>query len=88
MKITMNETRQAILKVLAESDKALTLAEISERVGKKVSSGTTNPLVTENYLKAEDVEITYNKVRVDNGAVIGQGHCTVKAYTLGETKAE
>lgn len=88
MKVVMNDLRKAILKVLESADKPLTLAEISEKVGAKVSSGTTNPLVTENYMVATDLEIEYDKVRKDTGAVIGVGHTKVKAYTLGTTKAE
>ena len=88
MKVVMNDLRKAVLAALAASNKALTLAEISEAVGQKVSSGSTNPMVAAGYIAAEDIEIEYNKVRVDNGAVIGKGHVTVKAYTLGEVQPE
>ena len=51
MKITMNETRKAILDLLANATEPLSLAEIGEAINKKVSSGTTNPLVSAGLLK-------------------------------------
>lgn len=43
--IAKTELRDKLLKVLGESKEPLTLAEISEKVGQKINSGTTNALV-------------------------------------------
>lgn len=48
--IAKTELRDKLLKVLGESTEPLTLAEISEKVGQKVNSGTTNVLVAEGIL--------------------------------------
>lgn len=60
-KLTINETEQAILNVLANATKPMTLAEISEQVGKKLVSGNINALLTSKgkVVKGDDKEITY-----------------------------
>lgn len=60
-KLTINETEQAILNVLANATEPMTLAEISEQVGKKLVSGNINALLTSKgkVVKGEDKEITY-----------------------------
>lgn len=58
-KITINETEQKILDVLANATEPMTLAEISERVGKKLVSGNINALLTSKgkVVKGDDKEI-------------------------------
>lgn len=60
-KLTINETEQAILNALESAKEPLTLAEISEIVGKKLVSGNINALLTSKgkVVKGEDKEITY-----------------------------
>lgn len=60
-KLTINETEQAILNALEGAKEPLTLAEISEIVGKKLVSGNINALLTSKgkVVKGEDKEITY-----------------------------
>ena len=60
-KLTINETEQAILNALENANEPLTLAEISEIVGKKLVSGNINALLTSKgkVVKGEDKEITY-----------------------------
>ena len=64
-KINYNETELAILKVVQENEEnggePMTLAEISEKVGKKLVSGNINALLTSKgrLVKGEDKEITY-----------------------------
>lgn len=60
-KLTINETEQAILNVLANATEPMTLAEISEQVGKKLVSGNINALLTSKgkVVKGDDKEITY-----------------------------
>lgn len=61
-KLNINETEQKILNVLAEANgEALTLAEIGEKIGKKLVSGNINALLTSKgkVVKGEDKEIIY-----------------------------
>ena len=51
IKIKMNPTREKVLEVLKKAEKPLTLAEISERAGIEVKSGSTNPLVAAGVIK-------------------------------------
>ena len=48
--IAKTELRDKVLNVLQESAEPLTLAEISAKVGVKISSGTTNVLVADGIL--------------------------------------
>lgn len=77
MKITMNETRKAILDLLANATEPLSLAEISEAINKKVSSGTTNPLVSAGLLKV----VGEKEVQVVRTV-------KVNAYALGDITVE
>lgn len=45
MKVKMNENRVAIVNVLSSATAPMTLAEISEKVGFEVKTGTTNTMV-------------------------------------------
>lgn len=77
MKITMNETRKAILDLLKGAQEPLTLAEISTLIDKKVSSGTTNPLVSAGLLKiAGEKEVQVVRT------------VKVNAYALGDVTIE
>ena len=77
MKITMNETRKAILDLLANATEPLSLAEIGEAINKKVSSGTTNPLVSAGLLKV----VGEKEVQVVRTV-------KVNAYALGDITIE
>lgn len=77
MKITMNETRKAILDLLANATEPLSLAEIGEAINKKVSSGTTNPLVSAGLLKV----VGEKEVQVVRTV-------KVNAYALGDITVE
>ena len=77
MKITMNETRKAILDLLKGAQEPLTLAEISTLIDKKVSSGTTNPLVSAGLLKI----VGEKEVQVVRTV-------KVNAYALGDVTIE
>ena len=71
--IAKTELRDKVLKVLQESAEPLTLAEISAKVGVKISSGTTNVLVADGILvNGEDkmVEVVKKEPR--------------KTYTIGD----
>lgn len=67
-KVTMNETRKAILEALKGASEGLTLAEVSEKIGKKVVSGTTNAMLQANYIKVVGTKkipvTTYREVSV------------------------
>lgn len=58
-KMIINETEQKILDCLANASAPMTLAEISEVVGKKLVSGNINALLTSKgkVAKGEDKEI-------------------------------
>ena len=73
----MNETRKAILDLLANATEPLSLAEIGEAINKKVSSGTTNPLVSAGLLKV----VGEKEVQVVRTV-------KVNAYALGDITVE
>ena len=75
-KTQMNERQVAVINALKASDKALTLAEISDIVGFEVKSGTTNTLV-----KRGAIKIVGERTIVC--ATCGHKH-TVKEYTIGD----
>lgn len=74
--VKLNEKQVKVINALKESDKALTLKEISDIVGFEVKSGTTNTLVKRNFIKIAGE-------RVIVCPVCGHKH-TVKEYTIGE----
>ena len=76
-KITMNETRKSVLEALANAQEPLSLAEIGEAINKKVSSGTTNPLVSAGLLKV----VGEKEVQVVRTV-------KVNAYALGDITVE
>ena len=59
--ININETEQLILDILSSATEPMTLAEISDKAGKKLVSGNINALLTSKgkVAKGEDKEITY-----------------------------
>ena len=71
--ITVNETRTAVIETLRNSDKALTLAEISAIAGKEIRSGSTNALVTAGVIRKA------GKVKVAKTVYV-----EVETYELGE----
>lgn len=76
IKIKMNPTREKVLEVLKKAEKPLTLAEISERAGIEVKSGSTNALITAGLIKI-DGEVKVPVVRYEPR----------KIYTLGNIEA-
>lgn len=55
MKVVMNETRVAVLKVLRNATKPMTLAEIANAMGvEKIATGTTNAMLTAGYIAKGD----------------------------------
>jgi hypothetical protein len=70
------------METLRKADGALTLAEVSEIVGKEIKSGSINTLIGRNLVQTEDVTYECNIVRKDNGKVVGSTKKTVKAYKL------
>lgn len=58
-KMTINETEKKILDCLANASEPMTLAEISNAIGKKLVSGNINALLTSKgkVVKGEDKEI-------------------------------
>ena len=67
MKITMNDTRKAVINTLENADAPMTLKEIAEALGlEKLNSGTTNALVAAGILKVAGTKkvpvVKYNEV--------------------------
>ena len=67
-KVVMNKTRKGVLDLLKSNAEGLTLAEIGEKLGKKVVSGTTNAMLQAGYIKVVGTKkvpvITYREVSV------------------------
>lgn len=76
-----NEKQKLFLDVLADGN-AYTLAEISEKVGSEIKSGSINTLISKKMVQTEDVVYECNIVRKDNGSVVGTTKKSVKAYRL------
>ena len=78
-----NEKQQLFLNVLALADgKALTLAEVSKKVGVEIKSGSINTLIAKGMVQTEDISYDCNIVRKDNGEIVGTTKKKVKAYKL------
>lgn len=72
--INMNSTRTAVMRVLKDNtDKELTLSEISELAGVEVKSGTTNAMVSAGLIR---------KVGTRKVAVVR--YVEVATYALGD----
>ena len=80
-KWTPNEKQKLFLGALADG-KALTLAEVSKKVGVEIKSGSINPLIAKGMVQTEDVSYDCNIVRKDTNEVVGTTKKTVKAYKL------
>ena len=80
-KWTPNEKQKLFLGALADG-KALTLAEVSKKVGVEIKSGSINTLIAKGMVQTEDVSYDCNIVRKDNNEVVGTTKKTVKAYKL------
>lgn len=76
-----NEKQKLFLNALADGN-AYTLAEISEKVGSEIKSGSINTLISKKMVQTEDVVYECNIVRKDNGSVVGTTKKSVKAYRL------
>ena len=80
-KWTPNEKQKLFLGALADG-KALTLAEVSKKVGVEIKSGSINTLIAKGMVQTEDVSYACNIVRKDTNEVVGTTKKTVKAYKL------
>lgn len=80
-KWTPNEKQKLFLGALADG-KALTLAEISKKVGVEIKSGSINTLINKGMVQTEDISYDCNIVRKDNGEIVGTTKKKVKAYKL------
>ena len=79
MKITMNEKRTAVIEALKNAITPMTLAEIANKAGVEVKTGTTNAMVKAGLIKvAGEREIIC--------PACGHKH-TVKEYTIGDLTA-
>ena len=79
MKITMNEKRTAVIEALKNATTPMTLAEIANKAGVEVKTGTTNAMVKAGLIKvAGEREIIC--------PACGHKH-TVKEYTIGDLTA-
>ena len=81
-KWSANDTQKLFMETLRKADGALTLAEVSDIVGKEIKSGSINTLIGRGLVQTEDVTYECNIVRKDNGKVVGSTKKTVKAYKL------
>ena len=79
MKITMNEKRTAVIEALKNATTPMTLAEIANKAGVEVKSGTTNAMV-----KAGLIVVSGEREIVCPAC--GHKH-TVKEYSLGDLTA-
>ena len=73
IKIKMNPIREKVIEVLKNSDKPLTLAEISEAAGVEVKSGSTNAMITAGLIK-----------KVGTRKVAKTVYVEVAEYAIGE----
>ena len=80
-KWTPNEKQKLFLGALADG-KALTLAEVSKKVGVEIKSGSINTLIAKGMVQTEDVSYDCNIVRKDTNEIVGTTKKTVKAYKL------
>ena len=80
-KWTPNEKQKLFLGALADG-KALTLAEVSKKVGVEIKPGSINTLIAKGMVQTEDVSYDCNIVRKDTNEVVGTTKKTVKAYKL------
>ena len=80
-KWTPNEKQKLFLGALADG-KALTLAEVSKKVGVEIKSGSINTLIAKGMVQTEDVTYECHIIRKDNNEIVGSTKKTVKAYKL------
>lgn len=79
MKITMNEKRTAVINTLKNATTPMTLAEIANKSGVEIKSGTTNAMV-----KAGLIVVSGEREIICPAC--GHKH-TVKEYTIGDLTA-
>ena len=79
MKITMNEKRTAVINTLKNATTPMTLAEIANKSGIEIKSGTTNAMV-----KAGLIVVSGEREIVCTAC--GHKH-TVKEYKIGDLTA-
>lgn len=73
IKIKMNPIREKVIAVLKSAEAPLTLAEISEKVGAEVKTGSTNAMVTAGLIK-----------KVGTRKVAKTVYVEVAEYAIGE----
>ena len=80
-KWTPNEKQKLFLGALADG-KALTLAEVSKKVGVEIKSGSINTLIAKGMVQTEDVTYECHIIRKDTNEIVGSTKKTIKAYKL------
>ena len=78
-KWTPNEKQKLFLGALADG-KALTLAEVSKKVGVEIKSGSINTLIAKGMVQTEDVTYECHIIRKDTNEIVGSTKKTIKAY--------
>lgn len=88
MKVTMNETRVAVLAVLRNATKPMTLAEIANAMGvEKVATGTTNAMLTAGYIaKGEKVKVAATGKRSVNTYMYGGEPAANTKVVMNDTR--
>ena len=68
MKLTLNEKQNKVIAFLKVNKGAFTLAEISEKIGCEIKSGTTNALVKKGLIKCnkDAVERSFRLLRTQD----------------------
>lgn len=77
MKLNMNEKRVAVLDVLKNTNEPITLAQIAEKAGMPINSGTTNAMITAGLIK-----------KVGTTKVEKVTYVEVTTYALGDVTLE
>jgi len=73
IKVKMNPTREKVIAVLKDAEEPLTLAEISDKVGTEVKTGTTNAMLTAGLIR-----------KVGTRKVAKTVYVEVATYAIGE----
>lgn len=73
IKVKMNPTREKVIAVLKDAEEPLTLAEISDKVGQEVKTGTTNAMLTAGLIR-----------KVGTRKVAKTVYVEVATYAIGE----
>ena len=77
-----NEIQNKFMGVLKDNPDGLTLFEVGEVLGVKLSSGSTNTLVKKGLVTAEQVEFECNAVTIEGARKVGTLKKKVMVYKL------